>query len=202
MTGLELIEEFIITQRHYDLIIQQAKDKFPEETGGFLGGADSIIKAVLPVGNISMEGRKERFTFLREEFQRAHEFFGKHGLGYYGVYHSHPQGEAWPSFQDLKMSQRYQFILGLKEKDRPELAAFICKGLVPVRIPIKIMGNTGITPVDIHGSPMPFNASPDANPVRDTLISLEQMVQNIQHQRHKYDRQNPLNDRSDFSTFA
>ena len=35
------------------------------------------------------------------------EFFLKHGLHYYGVYHSHPNGIAVPSQTDIDTKQQY-----------------------------------------------------------------------------------------------
>ena len=39
---------FQITQRHYDIIIEQGYKNLPKECGGFLGGKDMTISAISP----------------------------------------------------------------------------------------------------------------------------------------------------------
>ena len=104
-------KQFKITQRHYDIIIKQSRDNLPQESGGFLGGKNGLIQAILPNFNMFEGNRTDTFGLTQEDMLRAHEFFQKHNLTFYGVYHTHPNGIPFPSTGDLKTNQKHHFIL-------------------------------------------------------------------------------------------
>lgn len=137
-----------ITKRHYDLVIKQAKDNYPEECGGFLGGLDDTIKAVYPIFNQHLYNKTDTFAITSEDIARAHAFFEKHGLRYFGVYHTHPKATADPSAQDLSHIQRYMFIISLLDLNHPDFAAYVVNGRAYNRIPLHIINHQDV--VDIH----------------------------------------------------
>ncbi|MFC1771239.1 Mov34/MPN/PAD-1 family protein, partial [Candidatus Margulisiibacteriota bacterium] len=120
-----MIESFAITQRHYDLIVEQAQKNFPQEVGGFLGGnEEGQIQGILPLFNMFLFDKTGTFVITGDDLERAHGFFAKHNLQYYGLYHSHPQGAPYPSIADINSRQKYHFILGLSDINTPILNAF------------------------------------------------------------------------------
>ena len=58
---------FKITKRHYDTITKQAIDNLPQEVGGFLGGKEDVIQAILPMFNKHLFNKTD--TFARKVFQ-------------------------------------------------------------------------------------------------------------------------------------
>ena len=110
---------FKITKRHYDIIINQGHTNWPQECGGFLGGKDMTISAILPTFNSHLYNKTDTFAITSEDIHRAHAFFEQHGLEYYGVYHTHPKATAEPSDQDLRNIQRYMFIISYLNKKHP-----------------------------------------------------------------------------------
>ena len=108
---METIDSFKITEKHYAKIIKQGKDNLPYETGGFLGGKDGVICGLLPTFNKDWDQNKDVYALHDEDLLRAHTFFKKHGLIYYGVYHTHPKGISYPSEADIATGQQYHFII-------------------------------------------------------------------------------------------
>lgn len=191
---------FIITERQYNIIMKQAQDCFPQETGGILGGRDNTILGVLPIANKINQNQNETFGITSEDIERAYHFLVKHKLEYLGVYHTHPKGIPLPSEQDLSHNQKYLFIVGLQDRYNPELYAWKVENNKVYQENIKIVSDLGVTVVDIGtGKPKLLdNLKPKemdrlANNI-DEMIRGEEPV---------YPRLDPKNwDASSFSTFA
>lgn len=191
---------FKITQRQYEIIIRQTLENLPCESGGFLGGSDDCIKGVLPVYNQNIGDSTSTFAISTEDIDRAHRFFEKHQLEYYGVYHSHPKGIPEPSTQDLRNIQRYLFIIGLKNPKDPIFNAFRTTGYHAQRVPIQVIDNKGFTVLDLKENQSKASESPFLEEAR----RLENFYQDILHERMKYQKLDPVIpfDNSEFSTIA
>ncbi len=195
------MDDLKITERQYEIIIRQAIENLPRESGGFLGGSEDMIKAVLPMYNKTVGDSTHTFTLESDDILRAHQFFEKHGLEYYGVYHSHPKGLPEPSNQDLRNIQKLMFIIGLANPEDPILNAFEISGQNYIRIPIKIVANSGVTVLDLKAN---------QNKVSQTVfykeaIKLHQMYTDIINEKVRYQKLAPINPfqkNSQFSTFA
>ena len=209
-------EPFVISERHYRLIIEQVKKNLPQESGGFLGGTDRTIKAVLPAFNQHLGNRTDTFGLTAEDIRRAHEFFEHHGLTYFGVYHSHPNGDPYPSVPDIQTGQRYHFIIGCRNPENPILAAYEIVKNQPQRVPIQLMSDKRISVVDIHQKAAENAKSPEKNPdkkvakkspletpVLGDLRQIMGVIDNItQSKPNVYPKLAPPTKGSDFSTLA
>ena len=145
-------EPFLITQRHYDTIIDQANKNLPKETGGFLGGHGRFIKGILPLFNSVVGDKTKTFGYMQEDAIRARSFFQKNNLEYLGVYHTHPVGSAAPSDQDLKHIQKYMFIISMARPKHPDFACYEVQGRLHQRVSLQIMSQ-GYSVADIHAKP-------------------------------------------------
>lgn len=191
---------FIITERQYNIIMQQAQACYPQETGGVLGGRDNTILGVLPIPNKHLYNRTEMFALSHDDIETAHNFLAKHQLEYLGIYHTHPQGTPYPSEQDLSHQQKYLFIIGLQNRYNPELYAWKVEGGRVWAENIKIMSDLGITVIDIRtGKPRLSENAP-----RQELDRLAEMIDAmIAGKRPDYLKLGPVHwDASTFSTFA
>ena len=191
---------FIITERQYNIIMQQAQACFPQETGGVLGGRDNTILGVLPIPNKHLYDKTETFAIFDDDIDTAYKFLAKHNLEYLGVYHSHPKGVPYPSAQDLSHNQRYLFIIGLQDRYNPELYAWRVENGQVYAEDIKIMSDIGVTVVDIRtGKP-----KLSENVTRRELDRLAEMIDSmVAGRRPSYERLDPTHwDASTFSTFA
>lgn len=191
---------FIITERQYNIIMQQAQACFPQETGGILGGRESTILGVLPIPNKHLYDRTETFAISDSDIDTAYRFLEKHNLEYMGVYHSHPKGIPYPSAQDLSHGERYLFIIGLQDRYNPELYAWRVESGKVYAEDIKITSDIGVTVVDIRtGKP-----KLSENVTRRELDRLAEMIDDmVAGRRPFYPKLDPTHwDASTFSTFA
>ncbi len=196
--------EFSITQRHYNLIINQVQKNYPYESGGFVGGKDYTITAVHPVFNQDYSNKTDIFAMSSVDIERAHLFFAKHGLTYYGSYHSHPKGAAIPSQQDLTHIQKYLFIISLRDFHNPDFAAYQVIGHQRARrVPLNVVSDTAFSVKNIRES----QANNPALNVRHADFNdpdlLNQHIDNVFNRNPTYQKDARRNDDSgEFSTLA
>lgn len=191
---------FKITERQYNIIMQQAQACYPQETGGILGGKGNTITGVLPIPNQYLYDRTENFAITSDDLDRAFAFLRKHNLEFLGVYHTHPKGVPYPSDQDLAHGQRYHFIIGLKDRYNPSLYAWRVEGGRVYSENIKIVSDYGVTVIDIKtGKPkLGDNVKPEM------MDRLANMIDDfIAGRQPEYPKLDPKNwDASTFSTMA
>ncbi len=72
---------------------------YPEEACGLLAGMDEKVLIVQPVKNILKS--PDRFRMDAQEQLTCFLNFEKQNWDLLGIYHSHPQGPAYPSETDL-----------------------------------------------------------------------------------------------------
>ena len=201
-----LCKTFKITQRHYDLILKQGMETLPQECGGFFGGKEGMITAVFPIFNQHLYDRTGTFACTSDDINRAHRFFKKHNVQYYGLYHTHPKGIAYPSQTDINTGQRYHFILSFNDPNHPVFAAFLIQNRVPIPLPFEIMGNHAFKAIDIHtlSKPeSPHNPSIRLLSPQEEAKDLSDKLDNIRNEKPSYHKLEPrdlLN--SEFSTLA
>lgn len=199
------IAAFSLTKRHYRIILKQGIDNLPTEVGGFLGGEDGVIKAVHPLFNAHLYNKTDTFSFTAEDVDRAHRFFKKHQLDYYGLYHTHPKGVVYPSEADINTGHKYHFILGLSDPDRPVFNAFYMDGRQPIQVPLLIVDLKGVKPVDIYDRAKKgkLRMSSVLSPEEEAAV-LGQNIASMKDEQHVDYPVLPPRDKfnSDFSTLA
>ncbi|RAP32860.1 hypothetical protein DID75_03835 [Candidatus Marinamargulisbacteria bacterium SCGC AG-410-N11] len=197
MSGL-----YRITQRHYDLILNQCLKNLPKEAGGFVGGNDYFIKAVFPLFNQHLFNQTDTFSFTSEDVIRAHEFFKKHELEYFGMYHSHPNGIAYPSDADISTGHDYHFIMSLRQPDMPDFRAFKIENGQPIEFELRVVSDKGFVGKDEAKKleDPKFKGSKR----NDEAEKLGQLIDDIKSEKkHVYKKLPPIDDQtSDFSTMA
>ena len=200
---------FKLSKRHYDLMVKQAQTNFPQECGGFLGGVQGIILAILPTFNQHLYNKTDTYGLGTEDFIRAKEFFKKHNVTYFGVYHTHPKGVAYPSQGDINTGQRFHFILSLQTINTPVLRAFeiINNTVIPREIDImsdeqlKAASRKTPTPTTSPAEALPPTIRYSRDPIAESDL-LSEYIHNIRNETPQYPRQNPIRLGSDFSTLA
>ena len=195
------IDGFKITQKHYDTIIKQGYDNLPYETGGFLGGKNGIICALLPTFNKDWDENTDAYSLEDADMHRAYGFFHKHNLDYYGVYHTHPKGIAYPSEADINTGQKYHFIISYKDNETPQFNAFRVDAKQPIQLPLKIISNKGFSSLDLGNT----NADPEKLKEQEEIKNLNDRIHNIiEGSQNKYEKLPPKDGElnSGFSTFA
>lgn len=201
------MDEFRITKRHYDILIKQGHDNLPYETGGFLGGIDGEVQAILPTFNKHDDGSRDKFVFYSEDMTRAFELFKKHNLDYIGMYHTHPEAESYPSRGDIACGQTCHFIISYMHPEHPVMEVYIIKNRTPIKMPLKIIPDKQFTPIDIRAKketkPKDKN-KPQQTPEEDRDNLEERLTNIITDQPNEYERIDPREDEEDseFSTMV
>lgn len=91
-----------IPKHIYDDLIQHAREGFPLEVCGILGGTDDTVSAHYRMTNT--DASNEHFMMEpKEQFSVVKDLRAK-GLSMLAIYHSHPETPARPSEEDIKLA--------------------------------------------------------------------------------------------------
>src|SRR5512146_2381351 len=114
-----------IPQNIHDDIIAHAREGFPLEVCGILGGRDGVVSAIYRMTNI--DASNEHFSMEpKEQFAVAKELRAK-GLEMTAIYHSHPETPARPSEEDIRLALTpdvSHVIVSLADRAAPVLKSF------------------------------------------------------------------------------
>jgi proteasome lid subunit RPN8/RPN11 len=91
-----------IPKNIHDDLIAHAREGFPLEVCGILGGTGESVSAIYPMTNT--DASNEHFMMdPREQFAVVKDLRAK-GLAMLAIYHSHPESPARPSQEDIKLA--------------------------------------------------------------------------------------------------
>ncbi len=205
-----MIQSFSIVNKHYQTILKQGLDNYPEEVGGFLGGVDGVITGILPLFNQHLYNKTDTFAFTSEDLQRGHDFCRKHGLEYYGLYHTHPKGVSYPSKEDVQSGQTYHFILSLRDQSNPVFNAFYIENKAIIHVPFKVIADAGFSSKELTGSNKQADDVAAIHPAfkgknsDEELAVLNERIGNmLDRKKNEYEKMPPKTmGNSDFSTLA
>jgi proteasome lid subunit RPN8/RPN11 len=116
----------------HDDLLTHAREGFPLEICGILGGREGTVEQAFRMTNT--DASNEHFTMEpREQFTVAKALRAA-GLEMLAVYHSHPESPARPSEEDIRLALTPDIshvIISLLDKERPVLKSFkITDGVV------------------------------------------------------------------------
>lgn len=110
----------------YEEMLTQARAGYPEEICGLIGGRSGRAERLYPVENILHSPVAYEMEPLQQV--RAMLAIEAEGLDLLAIYHSHPQGPAWPSSSDIAQAyypEQAQLIISPADRARPSLRAFM-----------------------------------------------------------------------------
>lgn len=116
----------------HDEMIAHAKEGFPLEVCGILGGTGDSVSVGYRMTNI--DASNEHFMMEpKEQFAVVKELRAK-GLAMLGIYHSHPETPARPSEEDIRLALTPDvsyLIVSLADAGKPDLKSYkISAGIV------------------------------------------------------------------------
>lgn len=100
----------------WGVMVSHAREQFPNECCGVMigsttDGAKTITQAI-PMENAYQGGQEDRYEIRPEDLLRADRDARKSGLELIGIYHSHPDCDAYFSKTDLQNScPWYSFVV-------------------------------------------------------------------------------------------
>jgi len=105
-----------IAKPAWDLMVSHARSTYPNECcGALLGSIDGDLKAVtvaIPMENAFAGAQNARYELRPEDLMNAERAARKQGLDLIGIFHSHPDCDAYFSATDLKNScPWYSFVV-------------------------------------------------------------------------------------------
>ncbi|MCS6954392.1 MAG: M67 family metallopeptidase [Bryobacterales bacterium] len=105
-----------IEKEAWETMVAHACQAYPEECcGAMLGvvdGAGKVVKLAVPLENVAAGPRRSRYELRPEDLLRADQEARRRGMGLIGIYHSHPDCDAYFSETDLKHScPWYSFVV-------------------------------------------------------------------------------------------
>jgi proteasome lid subunit RPN8/RPN11 len=113
-------------------MVQHAREEYPRECCGMLGGIDTTITKLFKIKNIAQ--RMDEYELDPLEQVHAFEEIDRLTLKLVGVYHSHPNHPCYPSALDVQQAfypDTFFLIISLKDMAAFQLKAFkLCEGNV------------------------------------------------------------------------
>ncbi|MFZ2197840.1 MAG: M67 family metallopeptidase [Thermodesulfovibrionales bacterium] len=125
-------DRLILSKDLLDQVISHCKSVYPNEACGLLAGKGDTAENIYKMTNI--EKSTVSYMMDPEEQFRAMKEMRNIDQIMLAIYHSHPHSQAYPSPKDISLafySDQVYLIIGLKDKDQPEVRAFeILEGAV------------------------------------------------------------------------
>ena len=100
-------QAILISKNHIDILSKHAKEASPNESCAILFGKIEkdhfLVKDVFLTKNI--ENSPVNFTISNDELIKGYQEAEKRKLDVVGIFHSHPDSEAYPSMTDEKFME-------------------------------------------------------------------------------------------------
>ncbi len=104
-----------IENQPWEVMLSHAREAYPDECCGAMLGAvdgDKIVRMALPMENVSQGPKRSRYELRPEDLLGAERRARQEGMDLIGIYHSHPDCDAYFSETDLKNScPWYSFVV-------------------------------------------------------------------------------------------
>lgn len=133
----QTVMRLILSEAQARAIADHAKQAYPAEACGLIGGVGDHATHIVPIPNAANDPQR-RFHLDERAFVQAFDSLQRQSSEIIAVYHSHPQGEPIPSLTDLSEAaypDLIYLIVGLRG-GQPALAAWSLRSgrAVPVEL--------------------------------------------------------------------
>jgi proteasome lid subunit RPN8/RPN11 len=137
---IDLQKSVVLLQNHMELLTDHAKRNIPNESCAILFGKieneNFIVKDVFLTKNI--ENSPANFTISNDELITAYGEAEKRKLEVIGIFHSHPDSNAYPSPTDKKFMETNPVPWVIFSNKNKEFKAYIFESeIMPVSLEIK-----------------------------------------------------------------
>ena len=92
--------QLVLTESHRNILSKLSKDLSPNESCAILFGKDNLVSEVFLTKNI--EESSVNFTISNEQLIEGYKIAEERKVEVIGVFHSHPNSDAYPSNTDKK----------------------------------------------------------------------------------------------------
>ena len=125
MTNKDRKRMLILKENLFDQIVRQCEKELPNEACGILAGKETVVEKVYEMTNT--ENSTVSYIMEPKEQFRVMKEMRNSGEKMIAIYHSHPHSQAYPSAKDVSLASypdSAYIIVGLAEKEKPEIRAF------------------------------------------------------------------------------
>jgi proteasome lid subunit RPN8/RPN11 len=93
-----------VEKQAWDAMVSHAEKIFPKECCGVMVGVDGVVKDAVPLANVYTGPQEDFFVMDPQDLNRVDQEARARGSDVLGVYHSHPNCDAYFSKRDLEHS--------------------------------------------------------------------------------------------------
>ncbi|MGB6943208.1 MAG: M67 family metallopeptidase [Bryobacteraceae bacterium] len=93
-----------INKPAWDTMVSHVESTFPKEGCGLMIGSDGVVEAAVPLPNSYSGPQEDFFVIDPKDLHRVDRESREKGLDVLGVFHSHPDCDAYFSKRDLEHS--------------------------------------------------------------------------------------------------
>ncbi len=93
-----------IEKTAWEAMIAHAEKSFPKECCGVMTGAGGVVRRSVALPNVYDGPQEDFFVMDPKDLQRADDEARREGMEVVGIYHSHPDCDAYFSKRDLEHS--------------------------------------------------------------------------------------------------
>ena len=97
------LQKIILSQSDKKILTEHAENEKPNESCAILFGKDSLVSEIFLTENI--EESPVNFTISNEQLIEGYKIAEEKNVDVIGIFHSHPNSEAYPSNTDKKFMQ-------------------------------------------------------------------------------------------------
>ncbi|MCM8784013.1 MAG: M67 family metallopeptidase [Candidatus Omnitrophica bacterium] len=119
----------VLERKVLEKIIKHCKKEFPLEACGIFVGRNDKAEKIFALPNIEKDST--RFLADAKEQLKAFKETEKLKMKILGIYHSHPDGSAYPSSRDRELAfypDFFYLIVSLKNFNNPEIRVYRING--------------------------------------------------------------------------
>src|SRR5579863_8231547 len=93
-----------IEKSAWDVMVSHAEQTYPKEGCGAMLGSDQTVREAVPLPNAYAGPQEDFFTIAPDDLIHADQHARENGLEIVGIFHSHPDCDAYFSKRDLEHS--------------------------------------------------------------------------------------------------
>jgi proteasome lid subunit RPN8/RPN11 len=93
-----------IEKTAWDTMVSHAEKTFPKECCGVMLGSEGVVREAVTLQNVYTGPQEDFFVMDPQDLQRADAHARQNGMEVLGVFHSHPDCDAYFSKRDLENS--------------------------------------------------------------------------------------------------
>lgn len=129
------MEKIKITQSHKKILSEYSENQKPNESCAILFGKDEQVSDLFLTKNI--EESPVNFTISNEQLIEGYKIADEKGLDVIGIFHSHPNSDAFPSNTDKKFMHSNPVVWIIYSGLNKNFRAFVLESEI-IEIPIEI----------------------------------------------------------------